>query len=92
MVAESEINRLQLAEEWQAMTEGVRSLGARVKSVSSLASVAALLVAGASVFRRSKSMPAEVKPSRFHTLLKGAQLAGSIWLAFRSRGRDQKDK
>ena len=92
LVAESEINRVQLLEEWHATIDGFRSLAGRVKSFSSLASAAALLVVGVSAFRRSKAMPAEVKPSRFHRLLKGAQLAGSIWLAFRSRGRDQKDR
>jgi hypothetical protein len=87
LVAESELNRVQLLKEWQTMTEGVRSLADRAKSVGSLASAAALLVAGVSAFRRSKAMPTGVKPSWFHTILKGAQLAGSIWFAFRARSR-----
>jgi len=92
LIAESELNRVQLMEEWHAMTEGVHTFGTRVKSVSALASAAALLVTGVSAFRRSKAMPSNGKPALFQTLLKGAQLAGSIWLAFRSRRRDQKDK
>jgi len=87
LIAESEINRAQLMAEWQAMTDMARAFGARVKSVSSLASAAALLVAGVSAFRRNRARPADVKSSWFHTLLKGAQWAGSIWLAFRARPR-----
>jgi hypothetical protein len=92
LIAESEINRVQLMEEWQAMIEGVRTFGARVKSVSSLASAAALLVAGVSAFRRGKSGSGDAKPSRLQTILKGAGLISTLWLAFRSRGRHQKDK
>ena len=87
LIAESELNREQLVEEWQAMGLGVRALGARVKSVSSLASAAALLAAGASVFRRGRSLPNGAKSSWLRTALKGAQVAGSIWLAIRSRPR-----
>ena len=47
----------------------------------------ALLVAGLAAFRRGKSGSADVKPSWFQTALKGAPVAGSIWLAFRARSR-----
>ena len=87
LIAESEINRVRIQEEWQAMTGGIRSLADRVKSVSSLASAAALLVAGVSAFRRGKSVDADVKPSWFQSALKGAELAGTLWLAFRARSR-----
>lgn len=87
LIAESEINRVRMQEEWSAMTGGVRRLAARVKSAGSLASAAALLVAGLSALRCSKAVPTDKKPSWFQTALKGAQVAGSIWLAFRSRSR-----
>jgi len=92
LIAESELNREQLIEEWQAMGLGVRALGARVKSVSSLASAAALLAAGVSVFRRGRALPNGAKSSWLQTALKGAQVAGSIWLAIHGRGRDRKGK
>ena len=92
LVAESELNRAQLIEEWQAMTVGVRTLGARVKTLGSVASVAALLVAGVSAFRRGRASSNEAHSSKLQMALKGAKLATSIWLAFRSRSRDQKDK
>jgi len=84
LIAESEINRAQLLEEWKSMTEGVRIFGTRMKYV---ASVAALLVAGLAAFRRGKPADAETKPSWFKTAVKGAKLIGSIWLAFRARPR-----
>ena len=87
MIAESEINRVRMIEEWQAMTEGGRSLAHRVKSVGGLASTAGVLAAGVSAFRRTKITLTGAKPSWFHIVLKGAQLAGSTLLAFRARSR-----
>jgi len=87
LVAESEINRLQLGEECRVMTDGIRSLAVRLKTVSSLASAAAVLVGGVSAFRRRKSASASANPSWFQLALKGAQMAVSIWLAFRARTR-----
>jgi len=87
LVAESELNRAQLVREWVEMTEGIRTLTGRVKSFGSIASAAALLVAGLAACRRGKSKSAGVKPSWFQTALKSAQVAGSIWVAFRRRSR-----
>jgi hypothetical protein len=47
----------------------------------------ALLVAGVSAFQRGKSVDAEAKLSWIQAALRGAQLAGSVWLAFRARSR-----
>ena len=91
LIAESEINRAQLLDEWQAMTDGIHRLTDRVKSVSSLASAAAALVAGVSAFRRGKSVSTAAKPSWLQTILSGARLAGSIALAF-GRSHDEKNK
>jgi hypothetical protein len=87
LVAESELNRAQLAQEWVAMTAGVRTLTGRVKSFGSIASAAALFMAGLAAFRRGRSASAGVKSSWVQTALKGAQVAGSLWLAFRRRSR-----
>ena len=61
----NEVDRVQLVEEWQAMTEGVRTFGARVKSVSSLASAAALFVSGVSAFRFRRAL-IPLYPARVH--------------------------
>jgi hypothetical protein len=87
LVAESELNRAQLVGDMAALTAGVRTLTDRAQSFGSIASSAAVLVAGLAAFPRGKPVDADAKPSWFHTLLKGAQLVGSIWLAFRARSR-----
>ena len=89
LVAESELNRAQLVEEWQAMTDGVRNLGARVKSLSTFASGAALIAAALSAYRRGRASANGAKSSWFETALKGAKVASSIWVTLRSQARDQ---
>ena len=93
LIAESELNRVQLAQEWGAMTAGVRTLADRVKTCGSIASSAALLVAGLTAFRHGKKcVDADVKPSWLQTILKGAGLISTFWLAFRAKGHDQEKK
>ena len=92
LIAESELNRAQLVQEWVALTAGVRTLTSRAKSFGSIASAAALLVAGLTAFRRGKCEDTEVKPSWLKTVFKGAGMVSSIWLAFRAKGRDQENK
>ena len=92
LVAESEINRAQLAQEWVALTAGVRTLTGRAKSFGAIASSAAVLVAGLAAFRRGQPVDADTKPSWLKKILKGAGLVSTLWLAFRAPGREQKDK
>jgi hypothetical protein len=87
LIAESEINRAQLVEEWQAIADGTHRFADGMKMASSLASIAGALMTGVSTFRRGKIESTDRKASWFQTVLKGAQVAGSIWLAFRSRPR-----
>jgi len=92
LIAESELNRAQLVQEWQTMADGVRSVTDRAKSFGSIASIAAVWVAGLAAIRRSKfSRPGE-KPSWWQTILKGAGMVSTLWLAFRAKGHDQQDK
>ena len=92
LIAESELNRAQLVEEWQTMTDGVRSVADRTRTISSIASAAASLIVVLGSFRRGKPVDAEAKPSWLQTILKGAGQISTLWLAFRSRGCNQKDK
>ena len=85
LIAESELNRAQLVQEWQTIADGVRSVADRARTISSLASAAVSLIAGLASFRRTRSAPAGEKPSWWQTLLKGAQLAGLLWSEFRPR-------
>ena len=84
LIAESELNRAELSEEWQTMTHGAGSLARRAKTVGGWTSAAALLVVGVAGLRRGPRV-AGVKSGRFAGILKGVRLASAIWLAFRAR-------
>ena len=86
LVAESELNRAGLSEEWQAMTRSVRDLAHEVKTIAAWASTAALVVAGLSTLRRDSPRSGTVKSSWFQKILKGARMASTLWLALRARG------
>ena len=86
LVAESELNRAGLSEEWQAMTRSVRDLAHEVKTIAAWASSAALVVAGLSTLRRDSPWSGTVKSSWFQKILKGARMASTLWLALRARG------
>jgi hypothetical protein len=85
LIAESELNRAQLIQEWRTMKDEVHSLASQARTISSFASAAATLVAGIVSFRQKKSVPAPEKPSWWRTILKSAQLAGSLWSEFQAR-------
>jgi hypothetical protein len=89
LIAESELNRAQLVQELQTISDKVRSLANQARTISSIASTAATLIAGFASFRRKKSASADEKSSWPKKILKGAGLISNLWLAFRSQGRDQ---
>jgi hypothetical protein len=89
LIAESELNRAQLGQEWAAMTAGVRTIADRARSFASIASAAALLVAGLAAVRRGKAVDADAKRSWWQTLLRGTSLVSTLWLALRAKARDQ---
>jgi len=90
LIAESELNRAQLAQELQAITDKVHSFANQVGTVSSLAAAAATLIAGIVSLRHKKEPePAAEKPSWLKTIVKGAGLASSVWSAFRSSRREK---
>ena len=89
LLAESELNRAQLVQEFQTLADGVHSLARQARTVSSFVSATASLVAGVVSFRRKKTAPVARKPSWLQTVLKGAGLISSFWQAFRSQGCDQ---
>lgn len=88
LIAESEINRAQLRQEWETMTGGIHGLADRAKTISSYVSVAAALVAGLAAFRRTQVPAPAAKRSWVRTILKGLRVAASIWLAFRARRQE----
>jgi len=90
LLAASEFNRERLVEDLIALTAGVRTLTDRAKSCGAIASSVAVLVAGLAAFGHSKSAPTDANPSWLRKILKGAGMVSTLWLALRSRGRDQK--
>jgi hypothetical protein len=90
LIAESELNRDQAVGELAALAAGVRTLTDRAKSFGSIASAAAVLMAGLAAFRRGKSGDAGAKPSWLRTIRKSAGLISTVWLAFRSQGYGKK--
>ena len=93
LIAESELNRAQLVQELETIKDKVHSLANQTRTISSLASAAATLIAGLASFRRKKeSAHAAEKPSWLQTIVKGAGLVSTIWSAFRSTGRGRKEK
>lgn len=85
LIAESELNRAQLLYEWRTMAAEAHALATRAKTISAMASVAGLLLAGLSSFRRKKSTAGAEKPSWAQTMLKGAGVVSSLWSVFGSR-------
>ena len=92
LIAESELNRAQLMEEWSAMAGEARLLARQAKAMGLLASAAGILAAGLSSFRRKRAAPPGEKLSWWRTLLKFAGVANSLWSAFHRKEDSQADK
>ena len=89
LVAESELNRAGLADEWQAMTHEVRDFAHRARNIAAWASSAALVVAGVTALRRDSTRSGTVKSSWFQKILQGARVASTLWFTFRARREKQ---
>ena len=87
LIAESELNRTQLVQDFQGVADGVHALANQARILSFVVPAAASLVASLVSFRRKKNAPAAGKTSWLQTVLKGAELISAIWQAFRSQGR-----
>ena len=85
LIAESELNRAQLVQEWHAMEDEARALVHQARTIRSFASAAATLVAGLVSCRRKDPAPAAGKPSWGQTLVKVAGLVSTFWSDFRAR-------
>jgi len=81
LIAESELNRAHLVRDLQSIDHNIHALAQQVKSAGSIASLAISLF---SWFQRPKAAPVAEKSSWLQTLLKGAQMAGSLWSEFRT--------
>ena len=89
LLAESELNRAQMAEDLVALKAEVRALANRAKSIASVASSAVVLAAGLAALQRSQSA---AKPTWWQTFLQGARLLSTVRLAFRPPRREPTDR
>ncbi len=87
LIAESELNRVHLVNEWQTMAEEAHSFANQAKTIAAITSAVAALAAGLSSFRRKKSTPAAEKPAWWRTILKGAGMLSSFWAELRPNAR-----
>ena len=92
LLAESDLNRAHLLEEWQTVARGLDGLAGRAKTVALWASSAALLLAVLRALRRGPPAPAAARSSWFQNILGGARLAWSTWLALRPRVEKEQPK
>jgi hypothetical protein len=92
LIAESELNRAQLVQDWHALTDEVETLADRARTIRSFASAASTLVAGLFSLRHKKSAPVAEKASWLQTILKGAGTISTFWSAFKSPGRNETDE
>jgi len=92
LVAESDINRAQLIQEWRIMAGEAHTLANQARTISSLASAAASLIGGLLSLRRKISAPAAEKPPWWQTVLKGAGQVFTLWRSFRPPGGNPPDK
>jgi hypothetical protein len=92
LIAESELNRAQLMNEWDAATEWHRTLSIGARTVGVVASAATLFASGVRTFRSKRGSQNGAEASWLQPLIKGAGLVASLCGAFRSRGSGQNEK
>ena len=90
LLAESELNRAQLAEDLTALRDDVRALGDRVQAYGSVASSAAMLMSALAAYQRGKQEGAP-KHSWLKLLIKAAGLVSTIWLAVKAKEPAQEE-
>lgn len=92
LIAESELNRAQLVQDWQSMTGEVQALAAEASRLRSLVSAGAALVTGFVAFRRKKAVAGAGKPSWLQIILKGAGEISNLWALFCAPPRATRNK
>ena len=90
LIAESELNRAQLASDVEDLMTGFRALKERTRAARSVASSTAGLIAGLAAVQRDKRLKAALKPTRLQKALHYAGFLSSLWLAYRERSGSRK--
>lgn len=92
LVAESELNRAQMLHDLVMLTAEVHALARRAKSIASVASSAAVLVAGLTAWPQSQPAKSGAKPTWWQNILQGVRLISTFWSAFCPPAPDSTDR
>ena len=92
LIAESEINRVRLVQEWQTVAEEAGRVVHRAKSFKGMATSMLSLVAAVGAFTGRPPAPAAGKSSWLQKISSGVRLASTVWLMFRARGANCEKK
>ncbi|HUD46231.1 MAG TPA: hypothetical protein VMR33_05350 [Candidatus Baltobacteraceae bacterium] len=82
LALEADIHREQFSREWADFKAGFQEFGRAAKSTRSIVTVASVVAAGASAFRRLRGGRGALLK-----LLAGAGFVSALWFAYRSRSR-----
>ena len=86
LIAESELNRAGLREDWTALQAETQRLVEKGRSVFSMVSTVAVAAASFSALRRIWCGGQNGKTSWLSKLLEAARVGASLWVASHSRG------
>ena len=87
LIAESELNRAQLFQEWQEVKLEAHALTARASEIKSLLASAIALVAGLTAWTQKKKAATASQPAWWQTLVNGVGLVSGLGSDFRSARR-----
>lgn len=98
LLAESEVNRIELLKDWDALRIEANRVKKQVRNVGSIASSAALLATAASFFHRRPEAPqsagnhAPAASSWVNAALNGARAGASLFFKLRSLKRERRSR
>ena len=87
LIAEAEGLRARREEDLDVIQQGFKAMGSQARSIASVASIAAIVVAGVSAFWRVRKKGVNGKPWLISKLFTGDRAASTAWPASRSRQR-----
>ena len=84
LIAESEINRVQLTQQWRRVVDETRCLAHQAWKVATLGQAAASLISVLDTFRNKKDTPDTTQFPWWNTFLKGIGWVSTFWSEFLS--------
>ena len=85
LIAESELNRSDLSQEWLALRQGGHELARRAKTIGAWAALGSSLLTGWGAYRQGQGLRPRPKRSWLDTALQTAKITHEIWALCRTR-------